>query len=67
MARETVQIWTNDDRDEFAICVKGDAVMRHVTVTGILYPRLVDEFSYYERKADTLEEELDAWIERQTR
>jgi hypothetical protein len=64
MAKETIQIWTNNDRDEFAICVKGDAVMRAVTMRGILYPHLADEFSYGERKADTIDEELDAWVER---
>lgn len=39
-----VQIYTNNDHDEYAICINGDQVMGAETVRGILYPHLEGEY-----------------------
>ena len=35
-----IRIYTNDDRNEYAIACEGDQVMRAVTMRGIQYPHL---------------------------
>jgi len=39
-----IQIYTNDEQTQFAICKIGDSVMRYETVKGILYPNLFKEY-----------------------
>ena len=39
-----IVIYTNDARNEYAICCKGDQVMRAVTMPGIMYPHLEGEY-----------------------
>lgn len=38
-----IEIFTNDEKTEFAIAVPGDQVMRAATIQGIIYPVLESE------------------------
>jgi len=50
-----LKIYTNDDRDQYAICVDSDQAMRAETMRGINYPHILGE---YDLKWDSRIEEL---------
>ena len=57
----TVQIWANDDRNEFAVLIKGDHIMQYTTAIEILYSQIVDSFECDTQK-ESPKQVLNAWI-----